>query len=392
MGAVDQERDHRRLARRGAQDPQAGDRLHRFGGVRQQFALARGDVLHADRLQVVHGCAQADEAGDVGGAGLELLRRVVEHRAVEADLPDHFPAAQERRHRRQVLAPRPQRAGAGGAAHLVAGDGVEVAADRGHVQLQVRRGLGAVDHGGDAAAAGLSADFAYRIDRAQHVGDVGQRQQLYLAGQGPVQRLQVQAAIGEDFGDPDAGAGAFGYQLPGHDVGVVLHPRHQDHVAGPEPRQRPGVGDQVDGEGGAAAQDQLVGAHAQEAGKLAAGRFVGLGGLGAQGVHGAADVGVVPAVEIVLGSDHRQRLLRGVGVVEVQQRLAVDLALQQREVGAYPCPVDAGVAVSRVAGSGCGRRPIQRGLGGRVHAPSPPSDAARAASRRASSRPRRSSS
>ena len=48
--------------------------------------------------------------------------------------------------------------------------------------------------------------------------------------------------------------------------------------------------------------------------------------------------------------------------------------------------------VSRVAGSGCGRRPIQRGLGGRVHAPSPPSDAARAASRRASSRPRRPSS
>ena len=127
---------------------------------------------HAERRQVVDRGAQADEAGDVRRAGLELVRRVVEHGALEAHLADHLAAADEGRHRGEVLAPRPQRAGAGRAAHLVAGEGVEIAADRGDVDGAVRRGLRAVDDGDDAAPARFAADLAHRVDRAEHVGDV----------------------------------------------------------------------------------------------------------------------------------------------------------------------------------------------------------------------------
>ena len=52
----------------------------------------------------------------------------------------------------------------------------------------------------------------------------------------------------------------------------------------------------------------------------------------AERVHGAGDVGVVLRVEVGLGVDDDLRLLRAVGAVEVDQRHAVHLAGQDREV------------------------------------------------------------
>src|SRR5690606_17941656 len=150
-------------------DAQALDPVEFPGEVRQQFRFARLDVGHADAFQVIHRRAQADEAGDVGRAGLELVRRVVEDGAVEADLLDHLAAAEEGWYRLQVLAPGPQRAGAGGRAHLVAGEGVEVAADRGNVDRAVRHRLGTVDQGRDPAPARLAADVAHRDHGAEAV-------------------------------------------------------------------------------------------------------------------------------------------------------------------------------------------------------------------------------
>ena len=75
MRAFDQEADHRRLVRRGAEDAQAVDLAQLLGEVRQQFCFARLDVGHAERVEVVDRRAEADEAGDVRRAGFELVRR-----------------------------------------------------------------------------------------------------------------------------------------------------------------------------------------------------------------------------------------------------------------------------------------------------------------------------
>src|SRR3546814_3239556 len=66
----------------------------------------------------------------------------------------------------------------------------------------------------------------------------------------------------------------------------------------------------------------------------------------AERVHGAADVGVVVAIETVDRLDHRRRLLPGVGRVEIHQRLAVDLAPQQGEIPAHARPVDSRVGAA----------------------------------------------
>ena len=347
MRSFDQERDHRRLVRCAADDAQAVDPVQFLGGVRQQFGLAGFHVRHAQRVQVVHGRAQPDETGDVGRAGFEPVRRVVEHRAVEAHFLDHLAAADEGRHGLQVFLARPQRAGAGGAAHLVAGERVEIAADRGDIDRAVRHRLRAVHHGDDAALAGFAADLAHRIDRPQHVGGVSDRQQLHVAGHGGVQRVQVERAIGVDLRDLDRRAGALGHELPRHDVGVVLHARHQDGVAGLQARQRPRVRHQVDRERGAAAQHQFVRPHVEEARQPLACAFVRVRRFGAQRVHGTADVGVVLPVEVIDRLDHRCRLLARVGAVQIDQRLAIHLPCEQREVLAHARPVDRGTGTGQ---------------------------------------------
>ena len=93
------------------------------------------------------------------------------------------------------------------------------------------------------------------------------------------------------------------------------------------------AGHQVDAFGGAAHEDQLVlGAGVEEALGLGARLFVGRRGALAQLVHAAMDVGAIHLVELADGVDHRERLLRRGGVIQIHQRLAVDALLQDREI------------------------------------------------------------
>src|SRR3546814_5502511 len=63
---LDQERDHRGLAGRGAIDARALDLRQFLVQVRQQLLFARFHVVHAQRVQVVDRRAKPGEAGDVG--------------------------------------------------------------------------------------------------------------------------------------------------------------------------------------------------------------------------------------------------------------------------------------------------------------------------------------
>src|SRR5438270_8718933 len=95
----------------------------------------------------------------------------------------------------------------------------------------------------------------------------------------------------------------------------------------------PAVAHEVDRLGGVAGEDDLLyGGGVDEGGHSAARRLVGGGRLFAQGVDAPMGIGVVPPVVIVHRIDHRRRFLRGGGAIEVNQRLAVDLPSQDREV------------------------------------------------------------
>ena len=94
---------------------------------------------------------------------------------LEADVADHVAARLVRRHQFQMLRLAVEDADAGRAVHLVPGEDVEIAVQVLHIDAQMRHRLGAVDEDDNAVLVGELDDFLDRIDRAQGVGDVGQR-------------------------------------------------------------------------------------------------------------------------------------------------------------------------------------------------------------------------
>ncbi len=182
---------------------------------------------------------------------------------------------------------------------------------------------------------GVGDDLAHRVDRSQNVGhvadghDPGPRPQQGAVG------VQVQPAIVGHRNEPQHDPLAFAQEVPGHDVGVVLHLRKHDLVPGDQ-RLTEGRRYQVHRLGRALGEHDLTragGAHQPP--HLLAGGLVGLGGLIGQGVHAAMDVGVGRLHGPLQGLDHRPRLLSRSGAVQVDQRMAVHLALQDRELSPH---------------------------------------------------------
>ena len=89
---------------------------------------------------------------------------------LEANRPDHLAAALVGGHGIQQFGPPVQDAHARGAVKLVAGEGVEVAAQFPHVYGYVGHRLGPVQQHGNAPAVGQLDDFFHRVDGAQGVG------------------------------------------------------------------------------------------------------------------------------------------------------------------------------------------------------------------------------
>ncbi len=217
----------------------------------------------------------------------------------------------------------------------MAGDRVEVDAELGDVDRHLRRRLGAVGEDQRAGLVGQARDLGQRVLGAEHVGDVGDRDQLRPALEQRREGLHVEQPVVVDRRPVDLRPDPLGELLPGDDVGVVLHLGQEDAVAGADVGVAPGARDQVDRLGRVADEDHLapVGG-ADVVGDRRPRPLVGCGRLGRERVRAAVDVGVVAALVAVDRLDRGQHPLGAGAAVEVGDRLAVDLALERREGGA----------------------------------------------------------
>ena len=153
---------------------------------RQALERVAGDVARRARARRPSRCRTSQStaaprpiASATGIVPASNLRGRLGPRGLEvADAGDHVPAAEERRHRLEQLAAAVQHADAGRPVGLVAGPGVEVGAERGDVDRQVRHGLRAVDQHERAGGVRALGDLGDRVDRAEHVGDVGDGDEL----------------------------------------------------------------------------------------------------------------------------------------------------------------------------------------------------------------------
>ena len=321
-------------------DAQAVYLLQLFVAVGQQLLLVAVDVVHAQGVDVVDGGGQAVGGHIVGRSGLELKGQLVVGGSLPADAADHLAAALIGW---QAVEPRllsVEHAHAGGAVHLVAAQGQEVAVQLLHVDAEVGCALCGVDEHGHAVLMGPSDDVGHRVHRAQHVAHVCEAEQAGALADVFVEQVGAQQPVVADGQVAHHDAAALGLHLPGHDVGVVLHVGEQHLVAGLHVCRAEGGCHQVDGLGGAACEDDFGrGAGVEESAHALACCFVQLGGLLAEVVHASVHVGVGVEVLAAHGVEHRQRLLRGGGIVEVNQRAAMHLPREYGEVAAYDVDV-----------------------------------------------------
>ena len=275
------------------------------------------------------------------GAGLEFLRRVLEHALLEGHVLDHAAAALPRRHRFQLLGLAVEHADAGRAEHLVAGQHVEIGAERLHVDRHVTHGLGAVDQHTRAVAMRHLDHVARGRDGAERVGDMGEGDDARLRIEQRLVFVEQDVAAIVDRGDAERGALRVAEHLPRHDIRVMFEIGDDHLVALVDIPPAPGLGHEIDRLGRAAhPDDAVVGGRVEEAADFLARRFEGIGGAGGERMRRAVHVRVLARIEMRKPVDHGLRLLRGGGVVEPDQRPAVDIFLQDREIAAEDMRVE----------------------------------------------------
>ena len=236
----------------------ARDARHEVDGVAGQRLLVVADRLAADLLDEIDGQPQPDRAGDVRGAGLEAVRRLLEVGVVDLDIEDHAAAGLPGRHRLQHIVAAVQHAGAGRAISLVPGEQVEIAAERPHVDRHPRHRLAAVDQHLGALGVRQFDDALDRQPRAGHVGDMRHRDDAGAGRQHRLEGAEVELAGIVGRGHQQFRADPVAQYLPRHDVRVVLDIADDDLVAGFQVRRAPALGHQVDRLGGAAQKNDLA--------------------------------------------------------------------------------------------------------------------------------------
>jgi hypothetical protein len=198
-----------------------------------------------------------------------------------------------------------------------------------------------VDDGHGADGAGTAAEFLHRIDPAQRVRYMREREHPHGGREHRVERRQVESALGVDADHghiAQRGAGGLGDLLPGDEIRVMLHLGREDHVAGLEPAAET-ARDDVDAFGRAAGEDDLRGiGGVDEFRDAGPGPLKRVGRPIGQRVQAAMDVAVVALVIPDQRVDHAAGLLRRCSIIEIDERLAVDLLVQDREVGADVFP------------------------------------------------------
>ena len=80
-----------------------------------------------------------------------------------------------------------------------------------------------------------------RIDGAERVGEVNHGDETGTRREQPIEGIEIELAGVSDRHRLDHGPGCLCDKLPGNDVGVMLHRRDQDLVAGPKRASAEGV-------------------------------------------------------------------------------------------------------------------------------------------------------
>ncbi len=296
----------------------------------------RADALKADAVQIIHGRTHADGCGNRRRSRLEFIGNGVVSRFFEGDAQYHIAAALERLHFFQKRALAVKHADAGRPAYFMAGKSIKIAIERLHVELEVRRRLRSVEQYRHAPLVRGGNHLTHRVHRAQRIRDMRKRYELGALVEKLFIFTEQNFAGVVDGRDAQFRTFFLAQHLPRHDIRMVLQPRNDYLVAGLDESAAIAVHHQIDALGGAAREDDFVLVFGvDEALRLVPCFFELRGGVLAQGMHRTMNIGVLLGLIPHQPVDHGLRHLAACGIVQIHQRLAVDMARKNREIRTY---------------------------------------------------------
>src|SRR5258708_7341020 len=201
-----------------------------------------------------------------------------------------------------------------------------------------------------------------RVDGDKGVGDVRYGNDLGSWSQQLLKLLEQQLAGVADWRNPQPCALLFAQDLPGHNVGVMLHGGDEHFVAGMNVSAAVGLRYKVDGFRGAANKDDLTRIGGiEERSHRPPRSFVLFRRMFRKEMHATMDVGVVPLVVPTNRINDHLRLLGRGCIVQVNQRPTVSPLPEDGEITADLLYVELRTGGAHVGWTGFSGQSLGRG-------------------------------
>mmetsp|Transcript_20419 Transcript_20419/g.47780 ORF Transcript_20419/g.47780 Transcript_20419/m.47780 type:complete len:284 (-) Transcript_20419:586-1437(-) len=239
--------------------PQTLNRCHRIPQMLRQLPLICLNPVHANAHQILTSPSKSYGLCNRRCACLETSRDVRIGRTLESHLLYHLTTSLPWRHLSQKILRPPEKADAGGRAHLVPRGGDPINSELLDIHGEVRHRLASIEQYPSPHSMGSLCNPAYRIDAPEHVGHVRECHELGARCEERLQMLHIQFTILRDASILEHQASAQCRQLPRHKIGMVFHAGQHHLVAGAQVCYAPAPNDQVDGVSGPTCEHHLQG-------------------------------------------------------------------------------------------------------------------------------------
>ena len=197
----------------------------------------------------------------------------------------------------------------------------------------MRHQLSAIDHHDGTDALGGGNELIHRPKGAGDIRHARHGDDLHRIVEYAVQLAEIHFVILGEIQIDELDACVAGYQLPGDDVGVVLHDGEKHLVSRLQDVEPVPVGDSVQGRGRSAGEYDLVWRTGiDERRHPGPGSLVGIGGLDGKCMGTAVHVRVHRPVVVVDGIKHLHRFLSGGCRVEIHEGVPVHLTAENGEI------------------------------------------------------------
>ena len=173
MNITNQEAHYGILALLLTKKPDSIDGSHLFHAVTGEFLLVLGDVIHAERRDIIDGFSQTMGSYIIRSTSLELERQLLESGLLEAYTLDHFATSLVRR---QLLKPfflAVKHTDTGRTIDLMTAESEEIAIHVLYIHCEMRSTLSTIHYHRHTMLVGNLNHLFHRIHRTEHVAHLG---------------------------------------------------------------------------------------------------------------------------------------------------------------------------------------------------------------------------